>query len=72
MKLIMRSGSQEFLADNVPEALDASTLEEALDQLYEFIAEEGFEPPEYEWYNDIGKQAQKVYDDLYYSNKQFT
>ena len=69
-KLKMKPESKEFLEKNLPAALDATSLGEALDLLYSFIDEYGFEPPEYEWYNKLGNRAQDVYDDLYLSNKQ--
>ena len=43
-------------------------LRDAMD-FEEFDSEEkGYEPPHYHDYNDFGREAQRVYDDLYLSN----
>ena len=64
----MKDSSREFLEKNLPEALTAPNRREALILLYDLIEEKGFAPPHYDEYNDFGRQAQKVYDDLYYNN----
>ena len=64
----MTDASKTFLAENLPEVLDADSLCDALDLLYALIDEKGFEPPCYDEYNDFGREAQRVYDDLYWSN----
>lgn len=66
--LQMSTASRRFLKDNLPNALEAEELREALELLYDLIDEKGFAPPDYEWYNDFGREAQQVYDDLYLSN----
>lgn len=66
--LQMSDASRQFLQKNLPEALNAKTLTDALDLLFDLIEEKGFAPPEFEWYNDFGREAQQVYDDLYLSN----
>lgn len=60
--------SREFLEKNVPEVLSAKNSREALLILYDFIDEYGFESPEYYDYNELGVEAQKVYDDIYCNN----
>lgn len=67
--LNMSDTSKEFLKKNLPDALAASTLNEALHKLYDLIDEKGFAPPHYQSYNDFGREAQRVYDDLYLSNR---
>ena len=67
--LIMTEKSREFLKSNLPSALECCFVKDALDLLYDLIEERGFEPPRHEEYNEFGRQAQKVYDDLYLSNK---
>ena len=57
-----------FLKKNLPSALDAKTVREALELLYDLIDEKGFAPPMYDEYNDFGREAQGVYNDLYLSN----
>lgn len=66
--LKMCATSQAFLAKNLPAALCTDSLREALEALYDLIDEKGFAPPHYLEYNDFGREAQKVYDDLYLSN----
>lgn len=66
--LKMKESSREFLEKYLPIALEAKELNDALDSLYMLIDEEGFAPPKYEDYNDFGREAQRVYDDLYLSN----
>ena len=60
--------SREFLEKNVPEVLSAKNSREALLILYDFIDDYGFEPPECYDYNELGVEAQKVYDDVYFNN----
>ena len=64
----MLDESKRFLEKNLPAALQMDSLCEALDLLYELIDEKGFAPPHYDEYNDFGREAQRVYDDLYLSN----
>ena len=66
--LKMSDTSVQFLSDNLPKALEVKKLNEALELLYNLIEEKGFAPPDYEWYNEFGRKAQEVYDDLYLSN----
>ena len=66
--LNMNEQSRLFLEKHLPDALGAPTLREALHLLYVWIDENGFAPPHYDEYNDLGREAQKVYDDLYDNN----
>ena len=68
MNLKMNESSREFLRKHLPTALQASALRDVLEQLFELIDEKGFAPPHYDEYNDFGREAQQVYDDLYLSN----
>lgn len=67
--LNMTENSKQFLKKNLPAALECTFVKDALDLLYDMIEERGFEPPRHTEYNDFGRQAQKVYDDLYLSNR---
>jgi hypothetical protein len=67
--LNMQESSRAFLEKHLPVSLTASTLNDALDELTELIEEKGFAPPHYQDYNDFGREAQRVYDDLYLSNR---
>ena len=66
--LKMQDSSREFLEKYLPEALLAENIRAALRLLYDLIDEKGFAPPHYDEYNDFGREAQRVYDDLYFSN----
>ena len=65
----MEKFSEEFLQKHLPKALKCATPNGVLDLLYDFIEEKGFAPPHYEDYNDLGREAQRVYDDIYLSNQ---
>ena len=67
--LKMCNTSRKFLERHLPKALDFEEVNDALDLLSDFIDEYGFDPPIYEDYNDFGREAQKVYDDIYLSNE---
>ncbi len=69
MDLKMSEKSRAFLEKHLPSALNAKTLNEALDSLFLLIAKKGYAPPHYDEYNDFGREAQRVYDDLYLSNE---
>lgn len=64
----MSAESREFLAKNLPEASNKDNARGILDLLYDLIDEKGFAPPHYYDYNDLGREAQRVYDDIYGSN----
>lgn len=64
----MTEESQNFIEQNLPELLGDIEIRDALDTLYELIDEKGFAPPHYDEYNDFGREAQRVYDDLYLSS----
>lgn len=64
----MNEKSRTFLEANLPD-LELSQIEdykEILDPLYDLIDYKGFDE-EYA-YNTFGKEAQEVYDDIYFSN----
>ena len=64
----MTEKSRQFLEKYLPEALELDDIGEVLWRLYDLIDEKGFAPPHYDEYNDFGREAQRVYDDLYLSN----
>ncbi len=66
--LTMTDESRAFLEKNCPAVLKANTIGDALEILYDDIDEKGFGGEHYDEYNDYGRAAQKVYDDLYRSN----
>lgn len=66
--LSMTKESKAFLESHLPAALRTESRREALILLYDLIDEKGFAPPHFDEYNDFGREAQRVYDDLYLSN----
>lgn len=54
--------------DNADEILNSNSLRDVLIALYDLIDDKGFAPPNYDEYNDFGREAQKVYDSIYYNN----
>lgn len=64
----MSAESREFLTKNLPEALKKDDVRDVLELLYDLIDEKGFAPPHYYDYNDFGRKAQRVYDDIYDSS----
>ncbi len=67
--LKMEDKSRRFLEKNLSEALKTDSIGQALALLYALMEERGFAPPHYDNYNDFGREAQRVYDDLYLSNE---
>lgn len=62
---------QAFIKDNFKNSdqlLNATRRQDVLDPLFDLIEEKGFAPPHYEEYNDFGREAQKIYDSIYYNN----
>ena len=68
MAVKMTKESTRFLAKYLPDNIDDEAVV-ILDNLYDLIDDKGFAPPKYHEYNDFGREAQKVYDDIYWSNK---
>lgn len=68
MAVKMTEESKRFLAKYLPDNVD-DEKSVILDNLYELIDMKGFAPPKYHEYNDFGREAQRVYDDIYWSNK---
>lgn len=66
--LKMTEQSKVFLSRHLPDTLESNDIGEVLDLLYDLIDEKGFAPPHYDEYNDFGREAQRVYDDLYLNN----
>ena len=66
--LNMSEQSRQFLEKYLPSALLAQHVNDTLDRLFDLIEEKGFAPPHYDEYNDFGREAQLVYDDIYLSS----
>ena len=62
---------KEYLEKNIPNAdeiIKRGSVRELLENLYMFIDTNGFAPPDYYDYNEIGREAQKIYDGIYEKN----
>ena len=70
MKYNINEHARAFLAEHLPEALDAESSYAALKMLYELIDEKGFDTPKYEKLNAFGLEADEVYDEIYELNIQ--
>ena len=60
--------SKKYLEKNLPQSLSSEDIGETLRMLYDLVDEKGFAPPNYDEYNDFGREAWKAYDDLYLRN----
>ena len=67
--LKMSEASYQFLKKYLPHVLEAEKCNDILLPLYDLINEKGFAPPHNNDYNAFGREAQKVYDDVYYNNE---
>ena len=63
----MMPESKIFLEKYLPEALKTDSVGQVL-LLFDWIEDHGFAPPHYDEYNDLGREAQRVYDDIYLSS----
>ncbi len=66
--LKMEKSSREFLEKYLPEALNTENRSKIVRALFDLIEEKGYAPPHYDEYNDFGREAQRVYDDVFFSN----
>lgn len=63
----MSEKSRKFLMKNLPEVLEAIDPRDILGPLDDLIVQKGFITYD-EGYNAFGREAQEVYDDIFYSN----
>jgi hypothetical protein len=64
----MSSEAKTFLEKHLPEVLQEERPV-ILERLYDLIDEKGFVPPNFHEYNEFGREAQKIYDDIYWNNQ---
>ena len=64
----MSKESRLFLEKHAPSTLYMDKLGDVLNVIFDLIEDKGFAPPHYHEYNDFGREAQRVYDDIYYWN----
>ena len=63
----MSNESKAFLEKHLPEVMEGNKTV-ILERLYDLIDEKGFAPPNFHEYNEFGREAQKVYNDIYWNN----
>ena len=54
--------------ENAEEVLSSSSIRDVLDAVSDWIDDNGFEPPHYYDYNDLGREAQSVHDRIFRNN----
>lgn len=62
--VIVSKETRAFLEQYLPQALTAEKVNDILDLLFDLIMYRGFISHE-EGYNDFGREAQRIYDDIY-------
>lgn len=62
--VILSEEAEAFLRKYLPGALNARKVNDILFQLDDLIVDKGFITWE-EGYNDFGREAQRIYDDIY-------
>lgn len=62
---------KQFLIKNIEAAqalIEANDVDGLLEEIDGFMTEKGYAPPDYDELNDIGREAERVYDRIYYNN----
>lgn len=62
---------KQFLIENIEAAralIEADDVDGLLEEIDGFMTEKGYAPPDYDELNDIGREAERVYDRIYYNN----
>lgn len=62
---------KKFIRDNFTDAdaiIASDNPRDVLRLIYDLIDEKGFAPPHYYNYNDFGREAQRVYDNIFLNN----
>ena len=62
---------KKFLIKNIEAAealIEADDVDGLLEEIDGFMTEKGYAPPDYSELNELGRQAERVYDRIYSSN----
>ncbi len=62
---------RKFLIENIKAAqalIEANHVDDLLEEIDGFMTERGYAPPDYHELNDIGRQAERIYDRIYYNS----
>lgn len=54
--------------ENAEDVLSSSSIRYVLDAVSDWIDDNGFAPPHYYDYNDLGREAQRVHDRIFRNN----
>lgn len=69
--MIFTEKDREFIIKyfpNADELLKSTSVNTVLDAIGDYIDDNGFAPPHYYDYNELGREAQKIYDSIYENN----
>lgn len=69
--MLFTENDKKFIKEhfsNAEELLSLSDVRDVLHAISDWIDENGFAPPDYCDYNDLGRKAQRVYDRIYLNN----
>lgn len=69
--MFLTEKDKNFINKNLPNPerlLESTDVNTILDAISDWIAINGFEPPDYYDYNDLGRKAQRVYDRIFRNN----
>ena len=64
----MSESSRSFLEKNCPSALEAKNLHDLLEILNQDMTLKGFDASRGDELNSYGREEERVYDDIFYSN----
>lgn len=62
---------KEFLIKNIDKAaalIEADNMEGLLDEIDGFMTEKGYGPTNFDELNEIGREAERILDRIYYNN----
>lgn len=62
---------KQFLIKNIEAAqalIEADDVDGLLEEIDGFMTEKGYAPPDYDELNETAREAERVYDRIYYNN----
>lgn len=69
--VVLTDDEKKFIKENFDDSdslITSDTYRSVLRAIYDLIDEKGFAPPDYYDYNDFGRKAQRVYDNIFINN----
>lgn len=67
----IEENDKQFLIKSIAAAqalIEADDVDDLLEEIDGFMTEKGYAPPDYDELNEIGRQAERVYDRIYNNN----